>query len=146
MARGRPRKQRDGGGGASVQAATTGYKAELWRMADALPGSMDAAEYRHVVLSLIFLKYISHASEERHAYLADEQDHGADPEDPDDYGAQHIFAVAREARWAKLTDKARQAIIGYLVHHSMAGIARDNPGFRAVLPLKNDGILLRSML
>ena len=56
MARGRPRKQKDEGRGATAQAATTGYEAELWRMADALRGSMDAAEYKHVVFGLIFLK------------------------------------------------------------------------------------------
>ena len=63
MARGRPRKQTAAEGGTdSPQAATTGYEAELWGMADALRGSMDAAEYKHVVLGLIFLKYISDAS------------------------------------------------------------------------------------
>ena len=68
MARGRPRKEEaEDGGAATAQAATTGYEAELWRMADALRGSMDAAEYKHVVLGLIFLKYISDAFEERHA-------------------------------------------------------------------------------
>ena len=74
MAPGRPRKQKaEDGGAATAQAATTGYEAELWRMADALRGSMDAAEYKHVVLGLIFLKYISDAFEERHARLEGEQ-------------------------------------------------------------------------
>ena len=68
MARGRPRKPQSGDGeSAAAQGATTGYEAELWSMADALRGSMDAAEYKHVVLGLIFLKYISDAFEERHA-------------------------------------------------------------------------------
>ena len=65
--------------------ATVGYEAELWQMADALRGSMDAAEYKHVVLGLIFLKYISDAFEEQHARLVAEQASGADPEDPDEY-------------------------------------------------------------
>ncbi len=78
--------------------ATTGYEAELWKMADALRGSMDAAEYKHVVLGLIFLKYISDAFEETHAQLETEIDEGADPEDPDEYRAKGVFWVPREAR------------------------------------------------
>ena len=71
--------------------ATTGYEAELWQMADALRGSMDAAEYKHVVLGLIFLKYISDAFEEAYAQLEAERSAGADPEDPDEYRAENIF-------------------------------------------------------
>ena len=62
--------------------ATVGYEAQLWQMADALRGSMDAAEYKHVVLGLIFLKYISDAFEEQHSGLQAEKSKGADPEDP----------------------------------------------------------------
>ena len=69
------------------------YRGELWRMADALRGSMDANEYKHVVLGLIFLKYISDAFEEAYATLESERDQGADPEDPDEYRAQSIFWV-----------------------------------------------------
>ena len=75
--------------------ATTGYEAELWRMADTLRGSMDAAEYKHVVLGLIFLKYISDAFEEVHARLESERAQGADPEDPDEYRAkEHLLGTA----------------------------------------------------
>src|SRR5206468_12608204 len=88
--------------------ATVGYEADLWRMADALRGSMDAAEYKHVVLGLIFLKYISDAFEEQHAWLVAEKTTGADPEDPDEYRAQSIFWVPPEARWAHLRSQARQ--------------------------------------
>ena len=87
---------------ASQQGALTGYEAELWAMADALRGSMDAAEYKHVVLGLIFLKYISDAFEERHAQLTAEQAEGADPEDPDEYRAESLFWVPPEARWTGL--------------------------------------------
>jgi type I restriction enzyme M protein len=73
--------------------ATVGYEAQLWQMADALRGSMDAAEYKHVCLGLLFLKYISDAFEERHAVLIAEKAQGADPEDPDEYRAQNIFWV-----------------------------------------------------
>ena len=82
--------------------ATVGYEARLWQMADALRGSMDAAEYKHVVLGLIFLKYISDAFEAQHAQLEAEQAQGADPEDPDEYRALNIFWVPPEARWARL--------------------------------------------
>ena len=64
--------------------ATVGYEAQLWQMADALRGSMDAAEYKHVVLGLLFLKYISDAFEEQHAKLVADKTSGADPEDPED--------------------------------------------------------------
>ena len=89
--------------------SVAGYESELWRMADALRGSMDAAEYKHVVLGLIFLKYISDAFEEAYATLEAERDQGADPEDPDEYRAQSIFWVPPEARWQHLKNQARQA-------------------------------------
>ena len=114
--------------------ATTGYEAELWRMADALRGSMDAAEYKHVVLGLIFLKYISDAFEEIHARLEGQRAQGADPEDPDEYRAENIFWVPPEARWAYLKAQARQPTIGQLVDHAMDGIERDNPVLKDVLP------------
>ena len=76
MARGRPKKAKPAVGGAADQGAITGYEAEMWAMADALRGSMDASEYKHVVLGLIFLKYISDAFEERHAQLTAEQARG----------------------------------------------------------------------
>src|SRR5262245_14013061 len=116
--------------------ATVGYEAELWQMADALRGSMDAAEYKHVVLGLIFLKYISDAFEEQHARLVAERARGADPEDPDEYrGAEHpIFWVPPEARWAHLKAQAKQSTIGQLVDDAMAGIERDNPALKNVLP------------
>ena len=114
--------------------ATTGHEAELWRMADTLRGSMDAAEYKHVVLGLIFLKYISDAFEEIHARLQDEQAQGADPEDPDEYRAENIFWVPPEARWTHLKAHARQPTIGQLVDDAMTGIERDNPALKDVLP------------
>ena len=115
-------------------AANVGYEAELWQMADALRGSMDAAEYKHVVLGLIFLKYISDAFEEQHARLEAERAQGADPEDPDEYRALNIFWVPPEARWAHLKAQAKQSTIGQLVDDAMAGIERDNPSLKGVLP------------
>ncbi len=118
----------------SVSDAVTDYRAELWRMADALRGSMDAAEYKHVVLGLIFLKYISDAFEEAYAKLDAELEQGADPEDSDEYRAQSIFWVPPEARWPVLQAQARQPTIGRLVDDAMTAIERDNPALREVLP------------
>jgi type I restriction enzyme M protein len=106
----------------SDDGATVGYEAQLWQMADALRGSMDAAEYKHVCLGLLFLKYISDAFEERHAVLIAEKAQGADLEDPDEYRAQNIFWVPPEARWPHLKAQARQATIGQIVDDTMAGI------------------------
>lgn len=115
-------------------AAAVGYESQLWQMADALRGSMDAAEYKHVCLGLLFLKYISDASEEKHAALLAEKPQGADPEDPDEYRAQSIFWVPPEARRPHLKAQARQSTIGQLVDDAMAGIERDNPALKGVLP------------
>jgi type I restriction enzyme M protein len=127
-------KRRNDSHPVATTSATVGYEANLWQMADALRGSMDAAEYKHVVLGLIFLKYISDAFEERHARLEAERVEGADPEDPDEYRAQNIFWVPIEARWAHLQAQAKQPTIGQLVDEAMAAIERDNPALKGVLP------------
>jgi len=114
--------------------ANIGYEAQLWQMADALRGSMDSGEYKHVTLGLLFLKYISDAFEEQHARLEAEKKQGADPEDPDEYRALNIFWVPPEARWSHLKAQAKQATIGQLVDDAMAGIERDNPALKGVLP------------
>ena len=75
--------------------ANVGFEADLWKAADALRGSMDDAEYKHVGLGLIFLKYISEALEETHDRLLAEQAQGADPEGPDEYRAEHHFVLTR---------------------------------------------------
>ena len=96
---------------------------------------MDASEYKHVVLGLIFLKYISDAFEEAHTRLKGlVESEGADPEDPDEYRADGIFWVPREARWSNLQNNARQSSIGLLVDDAMIAIERDNPVLRDVLP------------
>ena len=120
--------------GLGSESTVSDYRAELWRMADALRGSMDAAEYKHVVLGLIFLKYISDAFEEAYTRLDAERDQGADPEDPDEYRAQSIFWVPPEARWPVLQAQARQPTIGRLVDDAMTAIERDNPALKDVLP------------
>ena len=113
--------------------ATIGYEAKLWQMADALRGSMDAAEYKHVVLGLIFLKYISDAFEERHAMVLAEWGEDA-AEERDEYIAESIFWVPPEARWSVLQAQAHQPTIGTALDDAMAAIERDNPALNGVLP------------
>jgi type I restriction enzyme M protein len=114
--------------------ATLSFKAKLWQAADALRNNMDAAEYKHVVLGLIFLKFISDAFEAQHAKLEAERSQGADPEDPDEYRAASIFWVPKEARWSRLKASAPQTTIGKLVDDAMAAIERHNPPLKGVLP------------
>lgn len=114
--------------------ANLGFEAKLWQMADGLRNNMDAAEYKHVVLGLIFLKYISDAFEAKHAELEAEKKKGADPEDPDEYKAARIFWVPKEARWSHLKASAPQPTIGTIVDDAMTAIERDNPSLKGVLP------------
>jgi type I restriction enzyme M protein len=114
--------------------ANLGFESELWRAADALRSNMDAAEYKHVVLGLIFLKYISDAFEEQHAGLESDRKKGADPEDPDEYRAVNIFWVPTGARWSHLRKMAKQATIGKVIDDAMLAIERDNPSLKGVLP------------
>jgi len=114
--------------------ATLGFEQTLWQAADKLRNNMDAAEYKHVVLGLIFLKYISDAFEEKHAALVAQQAEGADPEDPDEYRAENVFWVPKEARWSYLRANAKQPTIGKLIDDAMVAIERDNPSLKGVLP------------
>ena len=111
-----------------------GVEAKLWAMADALRNNMDAAEYKHVVLGLIFLKYISDAFESKRAELETQKAQGADPEDPDEYRAGSIFWVPMEARWSHLKNSAPQPTIGKTVDDAMSAIERDNASLKGVLP------------
>src|SRR4051794_37999353 len=106
---GRPKKSgthktRSGNG------ANLGFEEKLWAAADKMRGHMDAAEYKHVALGLIFLKYISDAFQERYDALKAEPN--ADPEDRDEYTAENVFWVPQDARWPKLQQAARQPDIG----------------------------------
>jgi type I restriction enzyme M protein len=112
--------------------ANIGFEAKLWFAADKLRSNMDAAEYKHVVLGLIFLKYISDSFEEKHAQLLKEP--GADPEDPDEYRAENIFWVPTAARWTYLQNSAKQPTIGKIVDDAMVAIERDNPRLKGILP------------
>ena len=116
--------------------ANLGFESKLWLAADKLRNNMDAAEYMHVVLGLIFLKYISDSFEEHRAKLASgEGDYaGANPEDPDEYRAEHVFWVPQDARWSFLQANAKQPTIGKVVDDAMVALERDNPRLKGVLP------------
>ena len=116
--------------------ANIGFEAKLWLAADKLRNNMDAAEYKHVVLGLIFLKYISDAFEEMRAKLVEGKGDyaGADPEDADEYRAENVFWVPREARWSHLMAAAKQPTIGKEVDDAMVALERDNPRLKGVLP------------
>ena len=116
--------------------ATIGFEATLWQAADKLRNNMDAGEYKHVVLGLIFLKYISDSFEELHVQLMEGAGKyaGADPEDADEYRAEGVFWVPKEARWSHLQSNARQPTIGTLIDEAMVAIERDNPRLKGVLP------------
>jgi type I restriction enzyme M protein len=114
--------------------ANLGFESELWRGADALRSNMDAAEYKHVVLGLIFLKYISDAFEEQRAKLEADRAQGADPEDPDEYRAVNIFWVPKEARWSKLKSEAKQPTIGKVIDEAMLQSNAITPRSKACCP------------
>lgn len=109
---------------------------QLWKSADKLRKNIDAAEYKHVVLGLIFLKYISDAFEEVHSkLLAGKGEYaGADPEDKDEYKAENVFFVPESARWSYLQSKAKLPTIGKEVDQAMDVIEKDNPSLKDVLP------------
>ncbi|MEJ7569273.1 MAG: class I SAM-dependent DNA methyltransferase [Gaiellaceae bacterium] len=125
---GRPRKQQSSNG------AALGFEATLWAAADKLRGHMDAGEYKHVVLGLIFLKYVSDAFAARRAQVLAEAGQGADPEDPDEYLAKGVFWVPPEARWEHLLANAKRPEIGTLLDEAMDAIERENRSLAGVLP------------
>lgn len=109
---------------------------QLWSAADKLRKNIDAAEYKHVVLGLIFLKYISNAFETLFAALTEGKGEyeGADPEDRDEYKAKNVFFVPPAARWSYLRDNARHPDIGSLLDKAMDAIEKENPSLKDVLP------------
>lgn len=117
-------------------AANLGFEAKLWLAADKLRNNMDAAEYKHVVLGLIFLKYISDSFEEhRQKLTAGKGEYqGSNPEDPDEYLAENVFWVPKISRWSHLQASAKQPTIGKLVDDAMVAIEKDNSRLKGVLP------------
>ena len=150
-------RSKSNGASADKSSANLGFEAKLWLTADKLRNNMDAAEYsraerdrlpkaarrasaearvNHVVLGLIFLKYISDTFEEHHARLIEGKGEykGANPEDPDEYKAENVFWVPADARWSHLQASAKQPAIGKIVDDAMVALERDNPRLKGVLP------------
>jgi type I restriction enzyme M protein len=115
-----------------MSTANIGFEEKLWLMADKLRGSMDASEYKNVVLGLLFLKYVSDAFEERHKELS--SDEWADPEDKDEYAAENIFWVPKDARWSFVKENAKKPEIGQIIDQAMISIEKENDSLRGVLP------------
>lgn len=112
-----------------------GFEQTLWAAADKLRGHLDSAEYKHVVLGLIFLKYISDAFQELYDDLEARADtEYTDPEDRDEYTAENIFWVPTEARWPYLQANAKNPEIGIFIDDAMAAIEKENPTLKGVLP------------
>ena len=116
--------------------ANLGFEAKLWKAADKMRSNMDAGEYKHVVLGLIFLKYISDAFEDKHSKLIAqaETDQYIDPEDRDEYVAERVFWVPKEARWSYLQANAKRPEIGQLIDGAMDAIEQNNKKLKGVLP------------
>jgi type I restriction enzyme M protein len=134
-------------GKSSTNGATLGFEETLWAAADQLRGHMDAAEYKHVVLGLIFLKYISDAFTERYEqlslwtsdpksdyYIKEAQARYVVLEDRDEYLAENVFWVPIEARWEHIQAKAKRPEIGQVIDDAMVAIEEDNPSLKGVLP------------
>ncbi|MBV6419047.1 MAG: hypothetical protein DAHOPDDO_00257 [Ignavibacteriaceae bacterium] len=108
---------------------------KLWKAADKLRKNMDAAEYKHVALGLIFLKYISDAFAEQFEKLQAQKTEGADPEDKNEYTAENVFYVPPSARWKWLQGRAKLPTIGKDIDDAMEAIEKDNPkSLKGVLP------------
>lgn len=114
-----------------------GFEKKLWITADKMRNNMDAAEYKHVVLGLIFLKYISDSFLERYNELVKQKqkDNLIDPEDRDEYTSENIFWVSVKSRWNYLQDNAKKPEIGKLIDEAMELIEKENPSLRGVLPI-----------
>jgi len=109
-----------------------GFEQKLWQAADKMRSNMDAAEYKHVVLGLIFLKYISDSFEEKHNELKNIKN--ADPEDKEEYLAEHVFWVPEKARWEFIQKNAKMPEIGKIIDNAMDLTERENPSLRDILP------------
>jgi type I restriction enzyme M protein len=122
-----PRPANKNGNGGNL-----GFEAQLFLAADKLRGNLEASEYKHVVLGLIFLKFISDAFEAKRSALLAEDPEAA--EDPDEYLAENVFWVPKEARWTFLQANAKQSIIGKTIDDAMLAIEANNVGLKGVLP------------
>ena len=119
---------------ATKNSADIGFEKQLWDAADVLRGNMDAADYKNVVLGLIFLKYLSDRFDERYQELVAEG--YGDEEDRDCYIEENVFYVPEEARWAQIASEAHTPEIGQVIDNAMRAIERENDALKDVLPKK----------
>lgn len=112
--------------------ANVGFEEKLWAAADKMRGNMDPSEYKHIVLGLIFLKYISDSFEELHKKIEKEEGK-EEAEDKDYYTAENVFWVPMESRWSSIRDNARKPEIGKIIDDAMYAIEKDNPDLKGVL-------------
>jgi type I restriction-modification system DNA methylase subunit len=117
--------------GNSNNTASIGFEQQIWEAADILRGNMDAAEYKHVVLGLIFLKYISDKFEERYRELEADQD---DVEDKDAYTEMNVFFVPPSSRWSVIAEAAHKEEIGTVIDNAMRAIEKENKRLKDILP------------
>jgi len=117
---------------AVTNSTVIGFEKEIWKAADIMRGNMDAAEYKHVILGLIFLKYISDRFENKYKELLDEGDDSE--EDRDEYTAENIFFVPQEARWLHIASHAHTPEIGKVIDQAMDAIERENKKLKGILP------------
>ncbi|MCK5019785.1 MAG: SAM-dependent DNA methyltransferase, partial [Candidatus Peribacteraceae bacterium] len=115
---------------------SSSFESILFKTADKLRKNMDAAEYKHIVLGLIFLKYISGSFEELHDKLkkGDGEFAHADPEDSDEYLAHNVFFVPQQARWNALLSKAKDPSVGEVLDDAMEALEKQNPTLKGILP------------
>ena len=118
-------------GGPERNTADIGFEQQIWAAADVLRGNMDASEYKHVVLGLIFLKYISDSFEARYQELLDEDD---DVEDKDAYTEVNVFFVPPSARWSIISEAAHKEEIGTVIDDAMRAIEKENRRLKDILP------------
>ena len=119
---------------AKEKKAELGFEAKLFSAADKLRNNMDAAEYKHVVLGLIFLKYVSDSFEAKYQELVTGKAEGMDPEDPDEYISENVFWVPEKARWRYISSNARSSEIGRVIDEAMIEIERNNKSLKGTLP------------
>lgn len=121
---------------ANTSKSLESFEKQLFKTADKLRKNIDAAEYKHVVLGLIFLKYISDSFEELHGKLKEGKGEykGADAEDPDEYSAQNVFWVPQNARWSHLHARSKLPSIGTDLDEAMEAIEKENPTLKGILP------------
>ncbi len=117
---------------AEKNTSNVGFENQIWAAADVLRGNMDASEYKHIVLGLIFLKYVSDSFQELYAKLKEDEE--ADEEDEDEYTAERVFFVPKEARWGRISEAAHTPEIGKVIDEAMELVERQNVSLKGILP------------